>query len=135
MRQTFQDDTVEEMSQKLYLVLSENPFWENQDNANEKSLQDGSRVKYWHNFFVFCAFTEDLTRCVIAAGHCNERSFLIAPSLFALTKVCVMKFADKFWKYFSVNSYSRNHLNCSEILVSSAVTLCQSSPITLGSGE
>lgn len=38
MRQTFQGDTVGEMSQELYLVLSENPFWENQGNADEKCL-------------------------------------------------------------------------------------------------
>lgn len=42
MRQIFQDDAVGEMSQKLHLVLSENPFWENQDNTNQKCLQSSS---------------------------------------------------------------------------------------------
>lgn len=37
-----------------------------------------------------------------------------------------MKFAAKFCQYFSLNSYSRNHLNCSEISVPPAVTLFQS---------
>lgn len=73
MRQTFQDNTVGELSQKLYLVLSKNPFWENQDNANEKCLQNGSKVKCWHNFFFPPCFYRRPYKVYCCAGHHNER--------------------------------------------------------------